>query len=64
MNIHIDRDMILTELYSLRAKITEAALNDDEVKEGLKQLDNLISLISTAPSAENNANFPRVRVRR
>lgn len=64
MNIHIDRDMLLVELYAIRAKVTDAALDSDDVKEAKNKIDNLISLISTAPQAENNANFPRMRVRR
>lgn len=64
MNIHIDRDMLLVELYAIRAKVTDAALDNDDVKDAKKKIDDLISLISAAPQAENNANFPRVRVRR
>lgn len=56
--------MLLVELYAIRAKITDAALDSDDVKEAKKKIDELITLISVAPSAENNSNFPRLRVRR
>jgi hypothetical protein len=56
--------MVLVELYSIRASITDASLSDDEVKEGRIKLDNLINIITNAPSAENNSNFPRPRLRR
>ena len=64
MNIHIDRDMLLVELYAIRAKVTDAAIESDEVKEAKVKIDELISLVSSAPSADNNANFPRIKVRR
>lgn len=56
--------MILLELYSIRSAITEASMNDDEVKKGKDKLDNLINLISNAPGSESNSNFPRPRLRR
>lgn len=56
--------MVLVELYSIRSSIADAAMEDDQVKEGRVKLDNLINLISNAPSAENNSNFPRPRLRR
>lgn len=56
--------MLLVELYEIRSKITDASLDSDEVKDAKKKIDELISLISSAPSAENNANFPKMRVRR
>ena len=63
MNINIDRDMILSELYVIRKLVTEAAHEDDDVKEAKKQIDALIHLISNAPQANNNANFPRPKLR-
>ena len=56
--------MLLVELYAIRAKVTDAAIESDEVKEAKVKIDELISLVSSAPSAENNANFPRIKVRR
>ena len=56
--------MILLELYSIRSSITEASLNDDEVKKGKDKIDSLINLISNAPISESNSNFPRPRLRR
>jgi hypothetical protein len=56
--------MVLLELYSIRSNITEMSLENNDVKEGIKKLDNLINLISCAPSSENNSNFPRPRLRR
>jgi len=64
LNINLDRDMLLVELYAIRAKITDAASDNDEVKEAKQQIDNLIQLISVAPESGNNSNFPRPRLRR
>jgi hypothetical protein len=64
LNINIDRDMLLVELYAIRAKITDAASDDEEVKEAKLKVDSLIQLISVAPEAGNNSNFPRPRLRR
>ena len=63
MNINIDRDMILTELYVIRKLITEKAYEDDDMKQAKKQVDDLIQLISNCPQAGNNANFPRIKAR-
>lgn len=56
--------MILLELYSIRASIFEASFDNNDIKDGVKKIDNLISLMSNAPSAENNSNFPKSRLRR
>lgn len=56
--------MILLELYSIRSSITEASFGDDEVKKAKDKLDSVINIITNAPSAENNTNFPRPRLRR
>jgi hypothetical protein len=55
--------MILSELYSIRKFVTEAAHENDDVKEAKKQIDSLIQLISNAPQANSNANFPRPKLR-
>lgn len=64
LKIHIDRDMVLVELYEIRALLAEASLTSDEAKEAKKKLDNFITLITSAPQAENNASFPRISFRR
>jgi hypothetical protein len=64
LKIHIDRDMLLVELYEIRALVTEAALISDEAKEAKKKVDNLVQIISNAPQAENNSSFPRPSLRR
>lgn len=56
--------MLLVELYAIRAKITDAATDNDEVKEAKNKIDNLIQLISVAPESGNNSNFPKPRLRR
>ncbi len=55
--------MILSELYVIRKLVTEAAHEDDDIKEAKKQIDSLIQLISNAPQANSNANFPRPKLR-
>ena len=56
--------MILVELYGIRAKISEFAYENSDAKESVSKIDSLITLISNAPSAENNSNFPRPRLRK
>lgn len=56
--------MVLVELYEIRALLAEASLTSDEAKEAKKKLDNFITLITSAPQAENNASFPRISFRR
>jgi hypothetical protein len=64
LNINIDRDMLLIELYAIRAKIADAAAEHDEAAEAKQKIDNLIQLISVAPESGNNSNFPKPRLRR
>ena len=64
MNINIDRDMLLVELYAIRAKVAEAATENDEAAEAKQKIDTLIQLISVAPESGNNSNFPKPRLRR
>ena len=64
MNINIDRDMLLIELYAIRAQVAEAANENDEAAEAKKKIDSLIQLISVAPESGNNSNFPKPRLRR
>ena len=64
MKINIDRDMLLTELYDLRAILTEAALLTDEVKDGKDKLDAIIKLVMNSPQSENNSSYPKPKLRR
>jgi hypothetical protein len=64
MNINIDRDMILIELYGIRALVTEASLESDAAKEAQKKVDLLIQLVSVAPENGNNSNYPRPKLKR
>ena len=64
MKINIDRDMVLVELYEIRALLAEASLVSDEAKEAKKKLDNFITIVSSAPQSENNSSFPRINLRK
>ena len=56
--------MLLTELYDLRAILTEAALLTDEVKDGKDKLDAIIKLVMNSPQSENNSSYPKPKLRR
>lgn len=64
MKINIDRDMLLTELYDLRAILTEAALESDEAAKGKIKVDQIITLIMNSPQSENNSSYPKPKLRR
>lgn len=64
MKINIDRDMLLTELYDLRAILTEAALESEEAAKGKVKVDQIITLIMNSPQAENNSSYPKPKLRR
>ena len=64
VKINIDRDMLLTELYDLRAILTEAALESDEAAKGKTKVDQIITLIMNSPQAENNSSYPKPKLRR
>ena len=64
MKISIDRDMLLTELYDLRAILTEAALESDEARKGKIKVDEIITLIMNSPKSENNSSYPKPKLRR
>ena len=64
MKISIDRDMLLTELYDLRAILTEAALESDEASKGKIKVDAIITLIMNSPQSENNSSYPKPKLRR
>ena len=56
--------MLLVELYAIRAKVAEAATENDEAAEAKQKIDTMIQLISVAPESGNNSNFPKPRLRR
>ena len=64
MKINIDRDMLLLELYEIRALLTEASIASDEAKQAKKKLDEVVTLITSSPASENNQSFPRISLRR
>lgn len=64
MKISIDRDMLLTELYDLRAILTEAALESEEAKKGKLKLDEILKLIMNSPQSENSSSYPKPKLRR
>ena len=64
MKIAIDRDMLLTELYELRALLSEAALVSEEANEGKKKLDAIVAILMNMPGSENNASYPKPKLRR
>lgn len=56
--------MLLTELYDLRAILTEAALESDEAKKGKLKLDEILTMIMNSPQSENNSSYPKPKLRR
>jgi hypothetical protein len=63
LKINIDRDMLLTDLYEIRASLSEAALHSDDAKEAKKKLDAVINMIMNAPFSDSQASLPKSRVR-
>jgi len=63
MIIKIDKDMLLVELYELRSFIVDATVQTEETKAARKKLDEIVNLISMAPSADNNQSFPKISLR-
>jgi hypothetical protein len=61
--INIDKDMLLVELYELRATITGITMESDETAAARKKIDQVVSLISNAPVAESQSSLPRISVR-
>ncbi len=64
VKISIDRDMLLTELYDLRAILTEAALESDEARKGKLKLDEILNMIMNTPQSDNNSSYPKPKLRR
>jgi hypothetical protein len=63
MIIKIDKDMLLVELYELRSFIVDTTVQTEETKAARKKLDEIVNLISMAPSADNNQSFPKISLR-
>jgi hypothetical protein len=63
MIIRIDKDMLLVELYELRSFITDTNVHTEETVKARKKLDEIVNLVSYAPSAENNQSFPKINIR-
>ena len=63
MIIKIDKDMLLVELYELRSFIVDTTVQTEETKAARKKLDEIVNLISMAPSADNNQSFPKISIR-
>ena len=63
MIIKIDKDMLLVELYELRSFIVDNTVQTEETKAARKKLDEIVNLISKAPSADNNQSFPKISLR-
>jgi hypothetical protein len=64
MKIQIDRDMLLTELYELRALIAEISLNHEEAKDCRAKIDSIVNLLMNSPSSESNSANPKPKLRR
>lgn len=62
--VRLDRDMLLTELYAVRARITELSVDPDETKPARAQIDSLIALVANAVQDERQAALPRISTRR
>lgn len=56
--------MLLTDLYDVRANLSEAALHNEDAQEAKKKLDAVITMIMNAPFSESQANLPKPRLRR
>jgi hypothetical protein len=63
MIIKIDKDMLLVELYELRSFIVDTVVQTEETKAAKKKLDEIVNLVSMAPSADNNQSFPKISIR-
>ena len=63
MIIKIDKDMLLVELYELRSFIVDTTVQTEETKAARKKLDEIVNLISMAPSADNYQSFPKISLR-
>jgi hypothetical protein len=64
MQVKLDRDMIISELYELRAIVANMDVTSDESRQAKSKIDSLIQLLSMAPASDSNASFPKISVRR
>jgi hypothetical protein len=53
--VKLDRDMLIADLYMLRAQVPA------DSKEAKQMIADLVELISKAPLCETGANYPRMR---
>jgi len=58
--IVINQQMILDDLYKIRAKLDDASQDGREAKQ---IIDNLINIIIHAPKANQRTNLPTIRTR-
>lgn len=58
VNVRIDREMIIEELYALRALIPV------EAYEAKAKVSELVSLVQNAPNDEKKSNYPRISTHR
>jgi len=63
MQVKLDRDMIISELYELRAIVANMDVTSDESREAKAKIDAVIQLIALAPASDSNASFPKISVR-
>jgi hypothetical protein len=64
LKISIDRELLQNKLYEIKKYVVEAALFSDDGKKAEVLVDELIFLIMNAPQAENNASYPKPKLRR
>ena len=56
--------MLLTDLYDIRANLSEAALHSEDAKEAKIKLDAVITMIMNTAFSESQANLPKSMLRR
>lgn len=61
--IRIDKEMMLTELYELRAAVTGIEVESDETAAARKKIDQIIALVCNAPQDNGESALPRVSIR-
>jgi hypothetical protein len=61
--IQIDKEMMLTELYELRAAVTDIMVESDETAAARKKIDQIIALVHNAPQCGGDSSLPRISVR-
>jgi hypothetical protein len=61
--IRIDKQMMLTELYELRAAVTGIEVESDETAAARKKIDQIITLIHNTPQDGGDSALPRISIR-